>query len=89
MRIKDGFIKRKVAGKDIVVALGKNTAEFNKMLTLNETASFIFDLLTEDCTEEDIVRALADTYEDVDEELIKSDVSAFVAKLRETGVLID
>ena len=37
MKLKDGFILRTVADTHIVVAVGKNSESFNKMIKLNDS----------------------------------------------------
>ena len=40
MKIKDGFILRSICGEFIVVGEGLAQVNFNKMLSLNESATF-------------------------------------------------
>lgn len=41
MRIKDGFVMRKVAGKYVVVATGEASRSFHGMIKLNDTGRHI------------------------------------------------
>ncbi len=86
MKIKNGFAKRNIAGNEIVVPVGKTALEFNGMITLNETGSFIWDCLKEETTEQEIVARLLAEYE-VTEEKATADVSKFVAMLRENDLI--
>ena len=86
MKIKDGFILRTVAGTNLVVAVGERSREFNKMMKLNNTAAFLWQQMTEECTEEQLTAALVREYE-VTPEVAAWDVSGFVASLREASVL--
>ena len=52
----EGFVHRKVAGNDVLIAVGRNVANFNGYITLNPTASFLWDKLTQPQS----VRSLAD-----------------------------
>lgn len=45
MKIKDGFILRKVGIQYVVAATGKASEGFNGMMRLNETGAFAFRLL--------------------------------------------
>ena len=45
MKIKKGFVKRNIAGSEIVVTVGKTAAEFNGMITLNESGAFFWDCM--------------------------------------------
>ena len=77
MRIKEGFILRKVGKQYVVAATGKASKDFNGMIRLNASAAYVFELLKEDMTEEALVAALLKEY-DVDEETAKLDVDAFL-----------
>ena len=86
MKIKDGFILRKIAGEDIVVPIGNNIADFNGIINLNESAAFILKLLEEDTSAENLVESLKKEYE-IDEELAKNDVDTFLNILKEHKML--
>lgn len=87
MKIKSGFIKRDVAGKTMVVATGELSKSFKGMITLNETGKFIWELLENDITKEEIVNKMLEAYEGVTKELIENDVDKFISKLMEDNVL--
>lgn len=86
MKIKDGFVKRNIAGSDIVVPVGKNASEFNGMITLNESGAFFWDCLIEETTAEDVVAKVLEVYE-VTPEKAAEDVNKFISMLRENGLL--
>ncbi|MBQ8551048.1 MAG: PqqD family protein [Clostridia bacterium] len=87
MKIKDSFLMKSVAGKIIVVPVGSATLDFNAVVTLNDTGSFLFSLLqSKDCTEGDLVDALTAEYE-VDRETAERDVARFVEKISEAGMM--
>ena len=86
MKIKEGFILREVAGNYIVVAVGSAVKQFNGVITLNETGSFLWKKLQEGCEKEDLVNALLSEYE-VSEEVALSDVITFIEKLNGAGLL--
>ena len=87
MKIKSGFIKRDVAGKTMVVATGELSKSFKGMITLNETGKFIWELLENDITKEEIVNKMLEVYEGVTKELIENDVDKFISKLMEDNIL--
>lgn len=86
MKIKDGFVKRNIAGSDIVVPVGKNASEFNGMITLNESGAFFWDCLIEETTSEAVVAKVLEVYE-VTPEKAAEDVNKFISMLRENGLL--
>ena len=88
MKLKEGFLLREVAGSNIVVPVGKAELDFGGMLTLNPVGAFIWNQLSEDTTEEKIVRAVLDAYE-IDEATARRDTHAFLEKMGGKGLLED
>lgn len=88
MKIKDGFILRQVAGNYIVIGVGDEAVDFNGMITVNETGAFLWKILENGATTEEMVSALTAEY-DVSADDAKKDVSDFIAKLEDGKLLID
>ncbi|MGN0981741.1 MAG: PqqD family protein [Candidatus Limivicinus sp.] len=86
MRIKDGFILRKVSSQYVVAATGKASETFNGIMRLNESGSFAFRLLQEGATEDELVTRIVAEY-DVSEEAARRDVENFLAALGEADAL--
>lgn len=86
MKIKNGFIKRSVNNVQVAVAVGEAAEKFNGMITLNGSAAFLWDLLAEDKTQEQLVDAMLEKY-DIDRQTAERDVSAFVEKARSAGII--
>ena len=87
MRIKKGFVLEEVAGRYLACATGDLVAEFSGLVTLNSTGAFLWSLLTEgDTTEEEMLSRMLSEYE-VSEDVARADISAFVKKLRDGGIL--
>ena len=87
MKVKDGFILRKVGIQYVVAATGKASESFNGMLRLNETGAFAFRLLQEGSTEAELVERIAAEYE-VSQETARADVAQFLARLQEADALV-
>ena len=87
MKITEGFLLRKVANQSIVMPMGKKAFDFNRAITLNETAAFLWAILEkEDVTKEQLKQKLRAEY-DVDETTAENDIDKFLNKLRENGLL--
>lgn len=86
MKIKKGFAKRAIAGSNIVVPVGRKNAEFNGMITLNDSASFFWDCFCEDITMDEAVKKVTDEY-DVDEKRAREDIENFVKLLRDNDLV--
>jgi len=87
MKIKEGFILRKIADSDIVVPVGDNIANFNGVVMLNETATFLWDLLKEGTELRLLTEALSMEYQ-ISWEVAQKDTERFISQLQEAQMLI-
>ena len=87
MKIKEGFILRKVGTQYVAAATGKASENFNGIIRLNEGGAFIFRQLQEGATAEELVARLLEEY-DVDEAAARQDVDRFLAALKEADALV-
>ena len=87
MKVKNGFILRKVGKQFIVAATGEASRNFNGMIRLNDEAAFAFGQLQGGTTEEELVAALVEKYGGNEAE-VREDVANFLAKLREADALV-
>ena len=87
MKIREGYLLRTVAGKNIVVSVGAQL-DFNGMLTLNDTGVFFWNLLLNGVSKEEMLDALLKEY-DVSAEEASKDIDEFIEKLRDAKLLED
>ena len=85
MKLREGYLLRKVAGKNIVVSVGSDV-EFNGMLTLNDTGVFFWELLKNDTTKEEMLAKILEEY-DVSVDEASGDLDDFLTKLKEAKLL--
>lgn len=86
MKVKEGYMLREVAGNSVVVAVGKATLDFNGLITLNSTGTFLWKLLEQETSEEALVIAMLDDYE-IDESTARIDIASFIDKLKGADLL--
>ena len=86
MKIKEGFMLRKVADNNVVVAVGKAMLDFNGLITLNESGTYLWSLLEKGVTSEEMVAKMCERY-DVDKETADADVEEFVKNLEGAGII--
>lgn len=86
MKRSSNFILRDVAGTLVIVPVGSAVSDFPGMITLNSTGAYIWELLESEQTVESLVEALQARY-DVEQDLARTDVEAFVKKMQATGAL--
>ena len=86
MKIKDGFVLREMCGEYIVAAEGLQNINFNKLISLNATAAFLWkELEGKEFTVEDMAQLLVDEYE-IDMELALTDSANLVKSWIEAGI---
>ncbi len=88
MKVVDGFRLRSICGEYIIVAEGLSQVNFNKMISLNETAAYLWKAVSEkkEFTVEDLKNLLLEEYE-VDEQTAAADSEAIAAKWIEIGIV--
>ena len=86
MKLKKELIKREIAGETILVPVGKTVYDSNGLFVLNELGNFIWHLLPNVQTEEEICKAILAEYE-VSMEEAAADVAEFLSKLREMEMI--
>ncbi len=87
MKIIDGFVLRPLGEEFIVIGEGISQINFNKMISLNSTAAFLWENVEgKDFTVEDLTKLLTDNYE-VEEERAAADAAAIAAKWIEAGIV--
>ena len=84
MKLNENFITRTVEDTQVIVPIGDSG--FNGIITGNETAAFIVNMLKEDTTLEAVVDAMAAEY-DAPRAVLQSDVEEILEKLRGLGAL--
>lgn len=86
MKLKDGYLLRNVAGQWVVVPVGNRIHDFNGLMTLNETGSFIWRAIKDGKDREQIIMAMIEEY-DIDGEAAQADFEEFIDTLVDGGVL--
>lgn len=86
MKLKKDIILHDIGGEHMAVATGESASLFNGFIRNNETAHFIFTMLLEDTTEEEIVNAMAERY-DAPRDRIEMGVKSVIEKLRQRNLI--
>lgn len=63
MKIVKEFILREIAGECVLVPTGATSQEFNGMITISDTAKFIWENIEKADSLEEMIRMVLDTYE--------------------------
>lgn len=88
MKIKKGFVLRTVCGENVIVGEGLDAINFGRMLSLNETAAWLWKQAQElgDFTAESLAKALCTEY-DVTPEQALNDVKETIENWKQLGVV--
>lgn len=88
MRQKEGFILRDVCGEKVIVGEGLEVIDFGRLLSLNETAAWLWEKASElgDFSINDLAEALCSEYEVTKEQAIH-DVTEIVAKWEKANII--
>ncbi len=86
MKLKYNFVTRNVAGQSIAIAVGEDNAKFNGMIKLNSVGEFIFKLLENDISYDEIISKITDEYEVTADDASKS-VDSYLTTLRNNSLL--
>lgn len=86
MRIKSGFMTRKIGNKIVAVAVGDRAKEFNGMIDLNETGEFIWKCLEKDSTIDEVSQRLVEEY-GIDFDRAKNSATKFISVLVENELV--
>ena len=86
MKIRAGFMMRKIADVQVIVPVGESDIDFNGIIMLNDTAAFLFGQLQSDTSRETLLERLLNEY-DVDEQTARADIDAFCCQLEGANLI--
>ena len=88
MKQKEGFVLREICGEKVVVAEGLKVVDFGKMVSMNDTATWLWEKCTElgDFTAEQLAEALCGEYE-VESTRALADINRILDQWKEMGLV--
>ena len=87
MQLIKEHILRKVGKNIVLVPFSSRETDFDGMIVLNQTGEFICRKLEQDISREELIRNLAEEY-DENIETVEKDTDVFLAQLAECHMLI-
>ncbi len=84
MRIKDGYVLRRVGEVGIVVPIQEKNRD--QMVTLNHSGVALWNMLGKETDMPCLVQKMMEKY-DVTEEVLEKDIDSFLRKIRKVGLL--
>ena len=86
MTRKGDFVLRQIADEYVLIPYGATAEKMNQVLTLSETAAFIYEQTGDAASAEEIAERLGKAY-DVPAEEVQEDVNAVLETFRNYGIL--
>ena len=85
MKIKEGFAKRKIGGRYIVVATGQLSKELNIIIEMNDTSSDIWDCIDKGMSVEETASFLAEKY-DISPDIALRDTERLIEQMKQAEI---
>lgn len=78
IKVKEGFLLRKLGDESIVVAIGEAGKTFNGMIRLNRTGAFYWKELEKGTSEDKLVSLTMEQISGLNENTVRKDVRDFL-----------
>lgn len=82
MKIKKGFILRKLGREYMVVAIGEASRNFNGMIRMNASGAWLWNQLKEGVSKESLIEKMCGYYEGLDASTAETDLNEFLATIQ-------
>ncbi len=86
MKIKNGFVLRRVLDEAIVIASGEVSKNFHGMVKLNDSAADIWEWIVEGCEEKELALKLSEKY-DLEADKALLDVRSMISQMSDAGLI--
>lgn len=87
MKTKKGFYLRTICGENIIVAEGIENIDFSRIISLNESATFLWKNIQGTVFDTDTLTKLLLEEYDVDEATAREDANQLVAEWLKVGII--
>lgn len=86
MKKSTGYVMRKVADEYVLIPHGAKTKEINEVVTLSDTAAFIYEKLSEVNTVEELIWQVSSAYQ-VEKALVENDVREVLKSMEKMEIV--
>ena len=87
MKIKKGFVLREICGENVVSAEGLDHVNFNRLISLNSTATYLWKNVYDKDFDENLLAILLTDKYDVDYQAALIDAKELVKVWKENGLV--
>lgn len=89
MKLNDQYSVKEIAGEKVIILQGRHGADLTKLISLNPTAEFLWNVLSgKEFLVEDIAAALMQEY-DIDETTAANDAKKWYNQLKELQLILE
>ncbi|MBE6749576.1 MAG: PqqD family protein [Ruminococcaceae bacterium] len=86
MKRNEEFVLRELADKNVLIPFGKKALDFNGVITINDTAKFLWERSEDEIVPEKLADALVEEF-GIDLNTANEAVKVFIEQLREAGCI--
>ena len=87
MKASKDMLLREIAGEVLLIPTGETALRIHGMISLTESGGLLWKAIEEkDCNEDDLVKVILGVY-NIDEATARSDVQAFIKKMKTLGII--
>lgn len=86
MKKKDGMVLRDVCGEKVIVGEGLGAVDFGRLISLNDTAAWLWNKLDETTDTDALAEALCGEY-DVEPDVARRDVETVIEEWIKAGIV--
>lgn len=87
MKIKKGFELRVVCGENIIVSYGEENMDFSKVISLNESAAYLWNAVRDKDFDETVLAELLQQEYDVDKDTALNDAADMLRDWESIGLV--
>ena len=87
MKKNENFMLKDVAGSTVLIPFGEMAFSFNGIITLNETAKFLWEKIDGEFDLESLTKLICDSYDDVTEDVARKSAEKFINSLKEAKAI--
>lgn len=87
MNIKEQYKVRQMAGEHVVIMQGKQGSDLTRIISLNESALYLWNAIEGKCFDVDVVAGLLAEHYGIDDEVAQRDAARWIDKLDECGLI--
>ena len=86
MKTTEGYLMKEIAGEYVLVPFGKRAEQMNRLISLSDTAAFMYQHISEAADPEEMVRLVSQEY-DIDAGEIRRDIREALISMEQQGLI--